>query len=147
VSDEELMHSKLDRLLASVANIEKRLATLTVKQAASSSKIEAADDSDLDGQYGDPVVKKDPPKWEGQSFVGCKFSECSAEYLDNVAGFKMWQAGKEEAKEKAGDEAAGKKAWYARKDASRAAGWARRIREGYTPPAAAPVDDSDGVPF
>lgn len=138
---------KVDAIYKAVVNIEKRLASLTVKQAATSSKIEPADDADLDGQHGDPVVRKDPPKWDGPSFVGCKFSECSAEFLDNLAGFKMWQAGKEEAKEKAGDEAAGKKAWYAKKDASRAAGWAARIRGGYTPPALPESTDDSSVPF
>ena len=144
---DEVLHV-LQKFGERMTNIEKRMATLTVKQAVSSSKVEPADDSDLDGQHGDPVVKKDPPKWTGDSFVGCKFSECSAEFLDNLAGFKMWQAGKEEAKEKAGDEAAGKKAWYARKDAARAAGWSRRIRDGYTPPVAENNNDDDGsVPF
>lgn len=130
---------KLDAILAGVRNIEKRIASLTVKQAAAKSKVEPADDSDLDGTYGDPVVRKDPPKWKGAPFVGCKYSECSAEYLDDTASFLMWKAGKndeDEAKAKAaGDDEAAKKAnkyaFYARKDASRAAGWAQRVRDGW----------------
>ena len=155
MSDEELMHSKLDRILAGIANIEKRMAAATVKQAASSSKVEPADDADLDSQHGNPAVRKDPPRWDGPSFVGCTYSECSEKYLDSLAGFLTWKAGKNDEDEKkalaAGDDEAAKKAnkyaFYARKDASRAAGWAKRIREGYTPPASNTVEDQGEIPF
>lgn len=152
------MDEKLDAILACVRNIEKRVAAVTVRQAASSSTVEPAPDSDLDSEYGDPLVqRKDPPRWKGDSFIGCRYSECPAEYLDQMAGFLMWKAGKnDEDKKKAetsGDEEAAKKAdkyaFYARKDASRAAGWAKRIREGYTPPATG-SGDADGqadIPF
>lgn len=136
---------KIDAILATVRNIEKRVAAVTVKQAAASSSIPVADDRDLDGQYGNFTIKKDPPRWDGDSFVGCSLSECPAEYLDAVADLKMWQAGKEDAK---GDEAAKRKAAFCRKDAARAAGWAARIRAGWQPPAIdAPPPGEDDVPF
>lgn len=138
---------KIDAILSIVRNIEKRVAAVTVKQAAASSSVPLADDRDLDGQYGNFTIKKDPPRWSGDSFVGCALSECSPEYLDELAGFKMWQAGKEDAK---GGEDAQKKAHFLKKDAGRCAGWAARIRGGWKAPEGAPLstgDDDGGVPF
>jgi hypothetical protein len=62
----------------------------TLKQLLALSKtnkpIEIAPDADLDGQYGDPIVKaQDPRDWTGPSQKGKHFSECSSEYLELVA--------------------------------------------------------------
>lgn len=80
--------------------------------------------SELDSQYGNPVIKKDPPRWSGPSFVGQPYSACSAEYLESLAGFLEWKAGKNEE-----DPERAKFAAYDRKDAARARGWAQRNRE------------------
>lgn len=93
-----------------------------------------AEDNDLDGDYGNPEIRFDPkPKyWNGASFAGKRFSECTAEYLDAMAKYLKacaWGARKD------GDD---KKAGYKEKDAARARGWARRIRNGYKPRSAAP---------
>lgn len=150
------LDEKVDAILASVRNLEKRMATTVVKAAAAKSKVEPADDSDLDSEWGNPAVRKDPPRWKGTSFVGCKFSECSAEYLDDTASFLMWKAGKNDADEAKcnavgdaeGAKKANKYAFYARKDAARAAGWAARVRDGYAAENAAPALETETeIPF
>ena len=78
--------------------------------------------------------------------VGRKFSDCPPEYLDTLAGFNDWRADQDE---KRGDP----RAKWPRLDASRARGWARRIRQqqgggGETPRGAQePEQDVDDVPF
>lgn len=85
---------------------------------------DVADASDLDGQYGDPEVRKDPPRWNGESYVGRPFSTCPSDYLRQLAGFFDWQAGKDE---ESGNTHKGKPtAPYRRQDAARARGWAKR---------------------
>ena len=87
-----------------------------------------ASDADLDGKWGDPEVKaKSPRDWTGESQQGKRFSECPAEYLDMVADRLDYFAGNEDDP---------KKQRYNRLDASRARGWAKRIRAGYVPPVA-----------
>ncbi len=116
----------------------------------------AASDADLDGQYGNPEVKKNPPRWQGESCVGRRYSECPVEFLDEMAGFQSWAAGKEDAKAAAapaGDagkperDTAEKNAWYARQRAGYARGWAARLRAGWKPPGqepAPPASNADG---
>jgi hypothetical protein len=82
-----------------------------------------ASDRDLDSQYGDPEVRFDPKRWTGESWKGAKFSECPPAFLECLAEFFDWSAGKDEA---SGDPDLVKKAGYRRKDAARARGWARR---------------------
>lgn len=85
-----------------------------------------ADDRELDSDKGDPTVQRDPKRWKGESFIGCRFSECTPDYLDVMAEQKDWQADNpREGKEQY--------AKYDRKDAARARGWARRIRNGWQP--------------
>jgi hypothetical protein len=97
-------------------------------RAAASAPAEASD-AELDGQYGDPVIKaKDPRNWTGAPQQGKKFSECPAEYLDMVAErldyFTSQLGDSDEDKKKRG---------YNMKDAARARGWAKRIRNGWKP--------------
>lgn len=93
-----------------------------------------ASDSDLDGQYGDPEVRRDPSEkyWTGDSYTGRKLSECPADYLDAYAKYKdacAW------GNDKDGSEKKKKYAEYDRRDAARARGWAARIRGGWKPKA------------
>jgi hypothetical protein len=117
-SDRAMLREILDRLRGG--------AQTTV--AASGGNI--APDSDLDSTYGNPLIKKDPPKWTGASYVGCNYADCPSDYLDSLAGFLDWKAGKDEeaARTASGEEADKKRkyAGYARKDAARARGWAKR---------------------
>ncbi len=94
---------------------------------------QVAPDSDLDGQWGDPVIRaKDPRDWTGESQLGKPFSECPAEYLDLVAARLDFFAEKAEAEGTL--TTSGKPvAPYNRRDAARARGWAQRIRHGYKP--------------
>jgi hypothetical protein len=144
-----------DAIFLRLSAIEARLAALESRPASSGSASGAvAPDSDLDSQWGDPVVRKDPKRWlesGGASFVGVPFSQCPPDYLDALASLADWKAGKDDEK---GTEEGAKYAKYARKDAARARGWAARIRSGKVAqvPQAAPakrmIDTSafDGPP-
>lgn len=134
---------KLDAIFKTVKAIEKRLAAGPATRGGN----DVAPDHDLDGQYGDPLVKKDPKRWDASqgSYAGCHYSECPPEYLDVVAEFKDWQAMMDEKK---GTEDDKRKAHFNRLDAARARGWAQRLRDGYQAPVrvAEPVDDNS-IPF
>jgi hypothetical protein len=133
-------------------------ATSAKKTSAPKATGPVADDADLDGEWGDPEVRKDPPRWAGPPMVGRKYSQTSAEYLDSLAGFLAWKAGKDDEK---GDEQSAKYAGYARKDAARARGWAARMRspgwalrataqppaEDTSPPVEEEFAGDDDIPF
>lgn len=87
-----------------------------------------ASERELDSEHGDPIIRKDPPRWSGESFVGAHYSEATPEYLDDLASFNDWKASKNE-----GVEAKKKYAAYDRRDAARARGWAARLRAGWKP--------------
>lgn len=99
-----------------------------------------ASDSDLDGEHGDQLVKKDPARYNGPKMAPRKMSHGSAGWLDAVAELNDWRAGKTEEE--------GKDSKWARLDAARARGWAARIRAGHKPPAVAEdpewVTNNDG---
>ena len=137
-------------ILEVLARLEAKVDRLLAQQGGSAAP-GVASDADLDGQYGNPEVKKDPPRnWSGASFVGSRFSECPPEYLDALASFFDWKAGKDEEQAKAaGDDedtakAKAKYARYARTDAARARGWAARLRAGWKPPAPQGDSSTDG---
>lgn len=106
---------------------------------------DAASDRELDGPRGDPAVKKNPPRWNvdvNGSFAGCTMSECTPEFLDTLAGFFDWQATKDE---EVGKMHNGKPtAPWRRTDARLCRGWARRKRDGWTPPAGAQRQQQGG---
>jgi len=155
--------STLKRILAKVDAIESRMSAVGAAFSGSSQRRpsdggsgsggDVASDRDLDGQYGDPQIRFDPKRWVergGDSFVGCRFSEAPAEYLDELASFLDWSAGRDE---KSDDEKKRKNARYRRTDAARARGWAKRKRDGWQPAGggnAAGADWSagdDDIPF
>lgn len=115
---------------------------------------EVANDRELDSEWGNPQIRKDPPRWNGPSFVGCNYSDATPDYLESLAGFLDWRAAKDE--ESGRTTAAGKPAApYSRRDAARARGWAQRLRNGWQRSAAAPAGDvpaddfggTDDIPF
>lgn len=111
-----------------VTELETKVAMMMMQNAvakapAHTGGVEPAPDSEIDSQYGNPVVRKDPPRWVGISCVGMPYSKCPPDFLDSLAGFLEWCAGREETTP--GKE---KYAAYSRKDAARALGWARRLR-------------------
>jgi hypothetical protein len=122
----EELAAKIDKLTALVTQALSEKKTGLVSGAPVAA---IAPDSDLDSQWGDPEVRKDSPQWlkmGGESYVGRRFSECPPDYLEALASFFDWKAGKDEAE---GTPEKLKYAGYARKDAARARGWAKRDRE------------------
>lgn len=135
--------SLLRGIAADVQTIKGWRALVTATPSATLPSTAEATDYDLDGQYGDPTIKNDPRRWDGESFAGFHYSETTPEYLDCVAGFKDWQAGKDE--ESGAKDAKGRpKAQWARKDAKLARGWARRLRGGWKPNGAEPAPVQGG---
>jgi len=137
--DDRFMNNdeKLAEILAAVRRIEARLERQP-QQAAPAGKSsssrkadlsrldvpEVAEDRDLDGQWGDPLVKHDKVKGWDVSYKGTRYSECPADFLESYAGLLDFFAGLNLEK---GDE---KKARFDKLDASRARGWAARQRAG-----------------
>lgn len=131
---------------------------------------ELATDDDLDGKYGDPEVRRDPPRWAGPSFAGRRYSETSPEFLECIAGFLDWAAGQAESKGEV-TTSGQPRAPYLRRDAARARGWRARMLAGGgghvggrtpqppryepvrhaaptpTPPAGEAAVDEDDIPF
>lgn len=115
-------------------DLERRVAELEATQRqllARLASLEAAtglfaDDKDLASSKGDPTVKFVPRAWRGANMANRRYSQCSPEFLDVLAGFLAWSADNpREGKEK-----------YAandRRDAARARSWARRVRAGWRP--------------
>lgn len=117
-----------------LASLDRNIALLVQQRRAAAPK-PIASDRELDGKYGDPVVKFMPRDWTGPSFKDRRMSECPAELLDMLAQtFDYFgdQAEKNNERTNAGKPVAD----YKRKDAARARGWAKRIREGKVPQAA-----------
>lgn len=125
-----------DETLALLRSIDASLKQLLAVSKVSKPK-EIAPDSDLDGQYGDPIVKAaDPRDWTGPTQKGKRFSECSSEYLELVASRLDYFADQAEKENKL--TSTGKPvAPFNRREAARARGWAKRVREGRVPVAVA----------
>lgn len=102
-------------------------ALLALAQARAPKPI--ASDRDLDGKYGNPLVKFMPRDWTGDSFKGARMSECPAALLELLAEAFDYFGREAEAKGELTD--SGKAvAQYKYADAARARGWAKRIRDG-----------------
>ncbi|HET9797293.1 MAG TPA: hypothetical protein VFP90_04870 [Gemmatimonadaceae bacterium] len=161
MNDEHL--DLLRRIAKDVADIKAALAA-SVAASAAALGVQAssgasggggvATAAEMDSEYGDPLVKKDPGRWTGESFVGCHFSQTTPEYLDCMADLKDWMADKDD-KTGAKDGRGRPRSHWSRKDARLCRGWAARLRAGWKPKtngATAPqeeFDDADGdeVPF
>lgn len=106
-----------------------------------------ASDYEMSGEYGNPVVHKDPPRWKGDSFAGCQLSECPSDYLNELASFHDWAAGKDEENKKtylhkkSGEQRP--TAPLRRKDAALARGWAKRNEGKVIQPATREESDAD----
>ncbi len=124
------MTASVEELLASIDGTLKAMLALAQKRTAKAAGAAVASDRDLDGKYGDPVLKFIPRDWTGgQSFKGAHFSECPPELLDLVAETFDYFASQAEAKGETTPK--GKPvAEFKRADAARARGWAKRMRDG-----------------
>lgn len=149
-------------ILSAIVRIEAQLAELRAlvgaspapspapTRATSTAAVAPAEpDVDIDGPHGNPEIRRDPPKWTGESFAGRRYSDATPQYLRELAGFKVWSARKNDEKAAAGDASAEKYARYDRLDAARARKWALRLEGQSGRPAPAPFepDDAGDVPF
>lgn len=117
-----------ERVVALLESIDASLKQLLKQQRAAEPK-SVASDRDLDGKYGDPVLKFMPRDWTGPSFKGRHFSECPPDLLDLVADSLDYFARQADEKDERANN--GKPvADYKRADAARARGWAKRMRDG-----------------
>lgn len=141
--DEEVLQ-QIQRLELRVAALEKR--GVGAGGGGGRVRMEPATDAMLNGQGGDPVIKRDPPRWKGESCIGKTFSQCSPAYLDELAGFFEWLASKNRAE---GALTANKrpKADYNERDARLARGWAQRLRDVPAPERVTDDDGQDDIPF
>lgn len=119
----------LEAISATLASIDQRLARL--ERIATGPDV--ASDRELDSKHGNPEIQRDPKQWRGPSYARKRMSEAPPEYLDMLAEFKSWQA--EQDSKKPGEDAQ-RYAEFARRDAARARGWAKRLRAGWRPPSA-----------
>lgn len=110
------------------------LAQQRTSQARATQPKQVASDHDLDGKYGDPVLKFSPRDWTGASFKDCHFSQCPPDLLDLVADTFDYFAQQADLKGERTEK--GKPvSEFKRADAARARGWAKRIRATPRPPA------------
>lgn len=120
----------IEELEMRVQALEARVATMARQQTVPTPTVGAvATDGELDSPYGNPEIRKDPPRWSGKSYVGSRMSDCPADYLENLAGFKDWQARKQEEANEVDAKGRPRSDW-SRKDAKLARGWARRSSGG-----------------
>jgi hypothetical protein len=107
------------------ATLKELLALSKSKRAAAKPSDDQKLHVDLDGQYGDPLIKaKSPRDWKGPDMTGRHFSECPPEYLDQLAArYDYFTTTETDIK----------KRHYNELDAAKARAWAARIRSGYKP--------------
>lgn len=125
-----MSEERIKALEARVAKLEGIItATATALGGGGASGGKVAPDRELDDpQYGDELVKRDPPRWRAESFAGRRMSQCPPDYLDALAEFQDWCAERE-----AADPAKAKYARYSTSRAAKARGWAARLRAGWKP--------------
>jgi hypothetical protein len=135
VIDGHLIEELFERI-ASIDASMKKLVAIAERRAAANQPKQIASDRDLDGKYGNPVIKFDPRDWSGDSMKGRPMSECPPDFLEMLAETFDYFAAK--ADENNETTSSGRSiASYKRADAARARGWAKRNRErGVTTPAA-----------
>lgn len=124
---------------ASLKSIDASFKQLAKQRQASAPKA-VATDRDLDGRYGDPVLRLMPRDWTGPSFKDRPMSQCPPELLDLAAEMFEYFAKKADAADERTDK--GKPVGdYRRQDAARARGWAKRMRDGkhHAPDVATPT--------
>lgn len=90
-----------------------------------------ADAAELDSPRGDEEVKFSPRGWTGDFTKGQRMSECSPEFLDQLAAAHDYFATKNAADPT--------KAGYEVRSARRARGWSARLRAGWKPKTVEPM--------
>lgn len=154
------MSATAEDVLATLKSIDTQLGAIAkhlgigAKPAASAQTTAPtiAPNSDMDCKWGDEKIKFNPRDWTGDSRVGLLMHECEPAFLDLLASacdfFAQKNAGVLTYKGQP-------KSMYDQRTASRARGWASRLRAGWMAPvepeafpsdAAAPLTD-DEIPF
>ncbi len=110
------------KLEARVEELERVVAAL---RAVFGGGVDVSDDRDLDSPRGDEKIRFDPRDWKGESHKGRTMSRSQPEFLDVYFDTMTYFASKQPDAKKAG---------FDKKTAARAAGWARRLRAGWTQP-------------
>ena len=114
--------------IALLKSIDASLKVLVAQSRATVTQAVATDE-DLDGKYGNPVVKFMPRDWTGEDYKGRHMSELPAPLLDMVA--KTYDYFAQRAEDNHEMTTTGKPVGpYKRLDAARARGWAKRVRDG-----------------
>lgn len=122
------MPTPADVTIALLKSIDASLKVLVAQTRAATPQVVATDE-DLDGKYGNPVVKFMPRDWTGEDYKGKHMSELPAPLLDMVA--KAYDYFAQRAEDNHEMTTTGKPAGpYKRLDAARARGWAKRVRDG-----------------
>jgi hypothetical protein len=129
-----------DDILAVLRSIDATLKSMSRAAPVGPAQKAIAPDSDLDSQWGDEEIKFNPRDWSGQSCKGLKMSQCPAEFLEELAKVCDYFAVKNEGVK---TDSGKPKSDYDKRTAARARGWARRVRDGKVPVAAAAGPDSE----
>ncbi len=127
----ELRSKETAPVLRGVTLLARHLGAVKVAPDQQPGQRVASDAEIEDPEWGDKEIRKDPPRWKGESYRGMRWSEAPPDYLLALAGFIDFCAGKkrEEAKSKVGDEAEKlvKYAGYDETDAAKVRAWAKRM--------------------
>lgn len=127
------IYSELSRCFAALAALEGGAPAANGSRYAVAAGA-VADDRELDSEKGNPTVRKDPPRWRGESCVGMRLSECSVAFLESYVEFKAWSA----ANPRAGADP--KYTEYDLKDCARGRGWIRRMSGAGAAPVVSSAD-------
>lgn len=122
---------RIATLEARVAALEATIASLRAVFTGVSTDV--ASDSDLDSARGDEKIRMNPRDWKGESHKGRTMSRSVPDFLDLYAETMDFFASKNLDATKAG---------YDRRSASRARGWAKRMRGGWVAPPPPPEPES-----
>jgi len=97
---------------------------------------------------GDPEIRKDPPRWKGESFAGRRMSACPPDYLRQYADFEEWKGMKTLGES---DPEKRKYVTYNLRAAALAKGWAEINGNPQHAPAQRTMDDisdaNEDIPF
>jgi hypothetical protein len=102
-ASQERTENAIQAVLTAVQNF--RQVDRPASQTATGSKELFTPDVLLKNDWADKVVSKDPPFWkadnkkfDGYTYAGRKFSQCSPDYLEVLAEFNTWKANADKAK-------------------------------------------------
>ena len=133
-----------------IATLEARIAKLeSGASATASGPEEALEDHHLDKDWARKTIKKDPPRWAGESQIGRTYADAPVAWLLDAAGLAEWKAkkGREESPVRMKDNG---KPWHESDtfEAKLLRAWAKR-NAGKTSGGAAIsyADEADEIPF